>query len=110
MNALQTKVRSFAAEHRLGSSVEVRLLDAMSELGEVAKDILRASDYGKRPFTPSAALRDELGDVFFSLLCMANDTGVDVQHAVEAALAKYERRIRTSGSAGSPESNAIARE
>lgn len=110
MNDLQTKVRSFVAEHRLGASVEVRLLDVMSELGEVAKEVLRSSEYGKRAFTPSASLHDELGDVLFSLLCIANDAGVDVQHAVEAALTKYERRIRTSGTAGSPDRNAVAQE
>lgn len=101
MNHLQTKVRAFVREHHLGTSIETRLLDAVSELGEVSKEVLVSTGYGKRPFAPSAAFASELGDVLFSLLCVANDAGVDVEHAVDAALAKYARRLKTSGTAGS---------
>ena len=34
----------------------------------------------------------ELGDSLFSLLCMANEMGVDVEDVLRAALARYRKR------------------
>lgn len=42
-----------------------------------------------------------MGDVFFSLICAANATGVDLEEALRKALAKYRARI----AAGSGPSN-----
>ncbi len=102
MTPLQSKVRSFVHDNQLSTSVETRLLDAVSELGELAKEALRSSKYGKQPFTSSPAFADELGDVLFSLICVANEASVDVTQAIESALARYEGRIRASGTASSP--------
>jgi NTP pyrophosphatase (non-canonical NTP hydrolase) len=101
MKELQQRVAGFVREHRLETDVTHRLLDAISELGEVAKDVLKGSAYGRRRFTPGASWTNELGDVFFSLLCLANTTSVDVDVALETALAKYERRLKAHGTAGS---------
>jgi NTP pyrophosphatase (non-canonical NTP hydrolase) len=42
-----------------------------------------------------------LGDVVFSLICIANSTGVDLEAAVVAALKKYELRVAAAGSPSS---------
>jgi NTP pyrophosphatase (non-canonical NTP hydrolase) len=101
MKKLQQSVAEFVRQHHLETDVAHRLLDAVSELGEVAKEVLKGSDYGKSRFRASKAWKDELGDVVFSLMCVANTTGVDLDKAVKQALAKYERRIAKSGAAGS---------
>jgi len=101
MTPLQKSVAAFTRRHRLDTDVAHRILDAVSELGEVAKEALKGSSYGHAKFAPTAAWNDELGDVFFSLLCVANSTGVDLDRAVEQALAKYEARLSKSGSASS---------
>ena len=62
-------------------------------MGELAKEALIASDYGKRDFFPSEAFRDELGDALFSLICVANGAGVELEGALEHALSKYARRF-----------------
>ena len=49
MEQLQQEVRAFCARHRLDAPLAHRVLDAMSELGEVAKEVLRMTDYGRRP-------------------------------------------------------------
>jgi NTP pyrophosphatase (non-canonical NTP hydrolase) len=101
LSDVQQRVARFVAAHGLEAAVEYRLLDLISEVGELAKEPLNATAYGCTPFVANAAWADELGDVLFALACLANTTGVDMQAALEAALAKYERRIADGGSAAS---------
>lgn len=99
--ALQERVARFVAEHHLETDVPNRLLDAVSELGELAKEVLKGSNYGRERFAPPPNWDAEMGDVLFSLICLANSTGVDLRAATEAALQKYERRKVASGRVGS---------
>lgn len=68
---------------------------------EVAKEYLTATNYGKRKFTSSSEWEVELGDLLFSVLCVANATNVDLTKAVTKALKKYEKRLRNKRSAAS---------
>ncbi len=98
---IQSRVSRFTAEHNLETSEQARLLDMVSELGEVAKEMLKGSQYGAQPYTQTPAWEEELADVFFSLVCLANTTGVDLETALEKVLAKYAARLNQSGDAGS---------
>lgn len=63
------------------------------EVGEVARIISRK--YGDQSFKPSdkeANLADELADVLWVLLCLANQTGVNLTEALEANLQKKTQR------------------
>ena len=63
------------------------------EVGEVARIISRK--YGDQSFKPSdkeANLADELADVLWALLCLANQTGVNLTEALEANLQKKTQR------------------
>ena len=51
MQELQDKVANFCKEYELDCTIEHRLLDVLSELGEVAKEYLTATNYGKKKFT-----------------------------------------------------------
>ncbi len=97
----QSQVANFVAQHHLDAPVEARLLDLVSEVGEVAKEALKGSDYGKQPFQPTAEWSAEVADVFFSLVCVANSTNVNLETALAAALAKYQQRLTSKGEAGS---------
>lgn len=101
MNKLQTKVGEFVKHHQLETTVEHRLLDLLSELGEVAKEVLKNSSYGKKRFQPQEAWEEEMGDLFFSTICLANSTGVDLDKALEKVIAKYRMRLQQKGDAGS---------
>ena len=50
MNEVQKKVQLFCKKNNLSSSVEHRVLDVVSELGELSKEILKASSYGKSSY------------------------------------------------------------
>ena len=101
MKELQRVVADFVEQNRLETNVEYRLLDLMSEVGELSKEALKASGYGAGDFKPTTAWAEELGDVVFSLICVANSSGVDLEEALKSVLSKYGLRI---SSRGSPES------
>lgn len=63
------------------------------EVGEVARIISRK--YGEQSFKKSedkADLGDELADVLFVLICLANQTGIDLTQALERNLNKKSVR------------------
>lgn len=63
------------------------------EVGEVAR--LMARQYGDQSFKKSdegRELADELADVLWVLLCIANQTGVDLEAALTKNLEKKTRR------------------
>lgn len=71
------------------------LAQLVEEVGEVARIISRT--YGDQSFKPTdgdAQLADELADVLFVVICLANQTGVDLENAFERNLAKKTERDR----------------
>jgi len=97
VNEIQRKVKRFVKLHKLECKPEFRFLDLVSELGEFAKEIINATDYGRKKFRFREKIKAELGDVLFSLLALANQLNIDVEKALEFALKKYEKRIKERG-------------
>lgn len=65
----------------------------MEEVGEVARIMSRK--YGEQSFKESDKgrdLGDELADVMFVLICLANQTGVDLESALARNLEKKTER------------------
>lgn len=63
------------------------------EVGELARVIARK--YGEQSFKDSESeknLADEMADVLFVLICLANQTGVDLTQAMERNLEKKTKR------------------
>ncbi len=66
------------------------------EVGEVAR--IMARKYGEQSFKEKDKeydLADEFADVLFVLICLANQTGVDLTEAMEKNLAKKTSRDKT---------------
>lgn len=66
------------------------------EVGELAR--IMARTYGDQSFKESdsaADLADEMADVLWVLLCMANQTGVDMEEALKKNIEKKSRRDAT---------------
>ena len=100
MRHVQDKVKNFCEQHNLSTSSEARFLDIVSELGEMAKEILLHSDYGKKTIDHSARLEEEVGDTIFSLIALSNSFDIDMEVALDKVLKKYELRAH-NGSIGS---------
>ncbi len=65
----------------------------MEEVGEVAR--IMARKYGEQSFKQSdeeVVLADEMADVLFVLICLANQTGIDLTEALEKNMAKKSIR------------------
>ena len=65
----------------------------MEEVGEVAR--IMARKYGEQSFKKSdeaVDLADEMADVLFVLMCLANQTGIDLTDALEKNLQKKSIR------------------
>lgn len=65
----------------------------MEEVGEVAR--IMARTYGEQSFKDKEAdtdLADEFADVMFVLICLANQTGVDLTEALKSNLQKKTLR------------------
>jgi NTP pyrophosphatase (non-canonical NTP hydrolase) len=63
------------------------------EVGELARIIARK--YGEQSFKESDKsydLADEMADIMFVLICLANQTGVDLEKAFEKNLDKKTKR------------------
>ena len=68
----------------------------MEEVGEVAR--IMARQYGEQSFKASdkdVDLADEIADVLFVLICLANQTGIDLTAALEKNLDKKTKRDAT---------------
>ena len=65
----------------------------MEEVGEVAR--IMARKYGEQSFKKSdeeVNLADEMADVMFVLICLANQTGINLTEALEKNLQKKTLR------------------
>jgi NTP pyrophosphatase (non-canonical NTP hydrolase) len=65
----------------------------MEEVGEVAR--IMAREYGEQSYKKSDTevnLADEMADVLFVLICLANQTGIDLTEALEKNMQKKSIR------------------
>ena len=98
---MQGSVAAFIEEYGLEAPIHARALDLVSEVGELAKEILEGTDYGRAPFEAREGWTGEVGDALFALVCLANSTGVDLEAALNGTLEKYRERLALGGEAGS---------
>lgn len=69
------------------------LAQLMEEVGELARVVSRT--YGEQSFKESdkhVNLSDEMADVLFVLICLANQTGIDLTAALKSNLEKKTQR------------------
>lgn len=68
----------------------------MEEVGELARIISRK--YGEQSFKESDknySMEDEMADILFVLICLANQTGIDLTAAFEKNMEKKNKRDST---------------
>jgi len=65
----------------------------MEEVGEVARIIARRyGEQSEKESDKSKDLGDEMADVLFVLICLANQTGIDLEEALRKNLEKKTNR------------------
>ena len=100
MKEQQQKVEEFMNKYELEGTTAFRIMDLVSEVGEIVSDATKSAEYGMSE-EELEVNQDEFGDVVFSLCAIANDLGVDLEEAFEEALSKYEERLDQKGDPGS---------
>ena len=78
-----------------------RLLDIQSELGELAKEYLKSSNYGAGKFKLSDDFKEEFGDVLYSLLSLADELEFNSEECLDFVLTKMKSRMEKNGNLGS---------
>jgi NTP pyrophosphatase (non-canonical NTP hydrolase) len=89
----QDIVNSWIQEHGVRYFNELTNMAMLTEeVGELARVIAR--QYGEQSYkdSDSTDLADELSDVLFVLICIANQTGVDLTEALNKNLDKKTNR------------------
>jgi NTP pyrophosphatase (non-canonical NTP hydrolase) len=90
----QQAVDTWIKEHGVRYFNELTNMAMLSEeVGEVARIIARRyGEQSEKESDKSKDLGDEMADVLFVLICLANQTGVDLTQALEKNLAKKTNR------------------
>lgn len=94
INQAQTTVDNWIKQHGVRYFGELTNLAILTEeVGELARIISRK--YGEQSFKSGESadgMADEMADILFVLICLANQTGVDLTHALEKNLEKKTNR------------------
>ena len=92
LSKLQKEVKEVTKNLDLANTPELCGLDFASEVGEVAKEILELTNYGKREHIYNSDLARELGDSLYSLIALANIYDIDLEEQLHNSLEKYKIR------------------
>ncbi len=97
LNILQKKVDDWIKKYGVRYFDELtNMAQLTEEVGEVARIISRV--YGEQSIKKDEKINDlgeELADVLFVLICLANQTGVDLEKSFDEKLEKKSKRDKT---------------
>lgn len=94
LEILQGTVHKWIQEHGVRYFSELTNMAMLTEeVGEVARIMARRyGEQSEKPTDRSKDLGEELSDVLFVVLCLANQTGTDLQGAFDKKFAKRTKR------------------
>lgn len=91
---LQEDVNTFVNERGWQTPMGDILIHVVEELGEVARNVLRMKNYGgQHTADKDNNMGEELADVFYLLLKMANECNVDLEKAFTSKMEKNAKRF-----------------
>jgi NTP pyrophosphatase (non-canonical NTP hydrolase) len=92
--AMQKQVDEYISQFKEGYFSPLAMMARITEeTGELAREINHF--YGekkKKPTEPEKTLAEELGDLLFVVICMANSLHIDLATALETVLDKFNTR------------------
>ena len=98
---MEKLVKDFNEKYMRKLPANIRMLDITSEIGELAKEVIKCQDYGETEFKTSPDLKMELGDCLYSLISFAFECDIDPAGALSEAIEKYQKRFTKKGHIGS---------
>lgn len=91
---VQKEVDDWITQYKLGYFKPFEILARLTEeTGELAREINHL--YGPKKKKPSEDVKDlaeEMGDIIFTLACLANSHNIDLEQAFQRVMVKYNDR------------------
>ena len=81
--------------------VYARMLDVESEMGELAKEYLKATNYGANSFELTSNFKEEFGGVLYALISLDCELKIDCEESLELVLSKMSDRMKKNNAFGS---------
>ncbi|MBS2969388.1 nucleotide pyrophosphohydrolase [Metabacillus sp. KIGAM252] len=96
MNDIQKEVDEYIGQFKEGYFSPLAMTARLTEeLGELAREINhRFGEKPKKSTEADKAIEEELGDVLFVLVCMANSLNIDLAEAHDLVMKKFTVRDR----------------
>ena len=90
MKHIQKQVDEFVQRFKVPYWQPLEILaHLMEEVGELAREVNhRYGPKKKKPTEDSNEIGDELGDILFTIVCLANSLGLDLDDIFEKTMAK----------------------
>lgn len=96
MRDLQSQIAQTADRLGLHATAPILTLGLLTDIGRLADEALAGTSFGRRPFRPTDAWTQRLADVAFTIINLADQTGIDLEAALQAALVRYESSVPKS--------------
>ncbi|MBD1381683.1 nucleotide pyrophosphohydrolase [Metabacillus arenae] len=94
MQQMQKEVDEYIGQYKEGYFTPLAMMARLTEeLGELAREINHT--YGEKPKKASEkekAIEEELGDVLFVLICLANSLNINLDRAHDLVMDKFQTR------------------
>jgi NTP pyrophosphatase (non-canonical NTP hydrolase) len=94
INKMQEEVDAYIGQFKEGYFSPLAMMARITEeTGELAREINHR--YGEKPkkkSEPEKAIEEELGDVLFVLICLANSLGISLEEAHDRVMDKFQTR------------------
>lgn len=94
MKSIQKQVDDWVKQYKLGYFKPLEILARLTEeVGEVAREINHRFGPKKKKLSEDTHdLGDEMADIIFTLCCMANSLGIDLDKSFKRVMDKYNGR------------------
>lgn len=105
MKELQYEVDAYISQFKEGYFSPLAMVARLTEeLGELAREINHY--YGEKPKKTDEeqkTIEEELGDLLFVTICMANSLNIDLEHAHDSVMHKFNTRDKNRWTRINPE-------
>ena len=92
LKEIKKKVEEWILNHGGYWSPLAMLSAVMEEVGELAREINHLEGFKPKKGNQSSSVGEELGDLFFSIICLANYYQLDLSKKFCEVLEKYSKR------------------
>ncbi|OIO62161.1 hypothetical protein AUJ69_03440 [Candidatus Woesearchaeota archaeon CG1_02_47_18] len=93
LDMIQNRIRDLFRKLSLEEPPEDLVLDLVSDVGTVSKEILEMTNHGKKPLSFRSEARARVGEAFYSLVTVANALNIDLNAELEKAIEMREKHI-----------------